>query len=136
MDGRVNGNLNLSRALGDFQYKGNTSLDFDKQLIISKPDVIVKPLQGVDYIVLGCDGLFEVKSNQEIYDMVLSKKNEGLEAAVTSLIVSACIIILFIYLIYLLLKWPVNQLDTKMVQFLCKEHRLPLHLVPTTVTDQ
>lgn len=86
MDGRVNGNLNLSRALGDFQYKGNTSLDFDKQLIISKPDVIVKPLQGVDYIVLGCDGLFEVKSNQEIYDMVLSKKNEGLEAAVTNIL--------------------------------------------------
>ena len=43
-------------------------------------------MQGVDYIVLGCDGLFEVKSNQEIYYMVLSKKNEGLEAAVTNIL--------------------------------------------------
>jgi len=30
-DGRVNGNLNLSRAMGDFEYKGLISVGDDKQ---------------------------------------------------------------------------------------------------------
>ena len=60
----MNGNLNLSRAIGDLEYKTNSSLKAEEQLIISKPDVIKKPLAGVDVIVLGCDGIFEIKTNQ------------------------------------------------------------------------
>ena len=45
--GRVNGNLNLSRAIGDLEYKNNKTLAEDKQLIISKPDIVKKPLKGV-----------------------------------------------------------------------------------------
>lgn len=63
-EGRVNGNLNLSRAIGDLEYKSNTSLKPEEQLITSKPDIIKKPLAGVDYIIAGCDGIFEVKTNQ------------------------------------------------------------------------
>ena len=29
-ENRVNGSLNLSRSLGDFEYKGNTDRDFTK----------------------------------------------------------------------------------------------------------
>ena len=43
-DGRVNGNLNLSRALGDMEYKSQKDRDRDCQLIISKPDITVKEL--------------------------------------------------------------------------------------------
>lgn len=39
-DGRVNGNLNLSRAIGDLEYKTNKNIPEDEQLIISKPDVM------------------------------------------------------------------------------------------------
>lgn len=72
-EGRVNGNLNLSRAIGDLEYKNNASLKPDEQLITCKPDVLKKPLAGVDYLIMGCDGIFEVKTNQEIVDMVLSR---------------------------------------------------------------
>ena len=38
-DGRVNGGLNLSRALGDHQYKQNTELSPEEQMISPMPDV-------------------------------------------------------------------------------------------------
>lgn len=37
--GRVNGNLNLSRALGDLEYKQNTSLPPEEQMITANPDI-------------------------------------------------------------------------------------------------
>lgn len=38
-DGRINGNLNLSRAIGDLEYKKNKDLKVNEQLIIADPDV-------------------------------------------------------------------------------------------------
>jgi protein phosphatase 2C family protein 2/3 len=37
--GRVNGNLNLSRALGDFEFKKNTNLTAEEQMITANPDI-------------------------------------------------------------------------------------------------
>jgi len=42
---RVNGNLNLSRAIGDLKYKGNTELPPKDQIITAQPDVIKISLQ-------------------------------------------------------------------------------------------
>jgi hypothetical protein len=36
----VNGNLNLSRAIGDLKYKGNDSLAPDAQIITAQPDIV------------------------------------------------------------------------------------------------
>jgi serine/threonine protein phosphatase PrpC len=38
---RIEGNLNLSRALGDHQYKANTDLPPEKQMITGFPDISV-----------------------------------------------------------------------------------------------
>lgn len=38
-DGRVNGNLNLSRALGDLEYKKDRTITPEKQIITSLPDI-------------------------------------------------------------------------------------------------
>lgn len=38
--GRVNGNLNLSRALGDLVYKADDSLPPEKQILSGCPDVV------------------------------------------------------------------------------------------------
>lgn len=43
-EGRVNANLNLSRAIGDLEYKKNNDLTQDKQLIIACPDVTQRVL--------------------------------------------------------------------------------------------
>ena len=38
--GRINGNLNLSRALGDLKYKGDRSIGREAQIITAEPDVV------------------------------------------------------------------------------------------------
>ncbi|KAH8044875.1 protein serine/threonine phosphatase [Aureococcus anophagefferens] len=65
--GRVNGNLNLSRSLGDLKYKGNKALGRDRQMITAEPDVAVHTLVARDdeFMVLACDGVWDVLSNQE-----------------------------------------------------------------------
>ena len=58
--GRVNGGLNLTRSFGDFDYKRNKSLSYAEQMITCKPDIReVKRQAGDEFIILGCDGIWE-----------------------------------------------------------------------------
>lgn len=38
-ENRVNGSLNLSRSLGDFEYKSNTAKDYKEQMVTCFPEV-------------------------------------------------------------------------------------------------
>ena len=64
--GRVNGNLNLSRAMGDMEYKNNAKLPPEEQMITAFPDVLRIPNENLDFIIMGCDGIWEVKSNEDM----------------------------------------------------------------------
>lgn len=67
IEGRVNGNLNLSRALGDLEYKKNPALKPAEQLISAMPDVSKRVLKPEDtFLVMGCDGIWEILSMEEI----------------------------------------------------------------------
>ena len=58
---RVNGNLNLSRAIGDLRYKNNMELDRASQIITAEPDVEHVMLEPEDrFLVLACDGVWDV----------------------------------------------------------------------------
>jgi len=49
--------LAVSRSLGDFIYKSNTSLPSDEQTITANPDIFIKEITKDDeFIVLACDG--------------------------------------------------------------------------------
>lgn len=51
------GNLALSRALGDFEFKKNYSLIPEKQIITADPDITVHDITDEDeFLVLACDG--------------------------------------------------------------------------------
>ncbi|EGR27921.1 protein phosphatase 2c, putative [Ichthyophthirius multifiliis] len=72
-NGRVNGNLNLSRALGDMEYKRNLADENNKDpksfLISAFPDVKEFEINtDANLIVLGCDGIWECKTNQQIVE--------------------------------------------------------------------
>ena len=70
-EGRVNGNLNLSRALGDLTYKKNTKLAAKDQVISAFPDVKVFKVDGkTDFVVMGCDGIWESHKNQQVVDSI------------------------------------------------------------------
>lgn len=71
-EGRVDGNLNLSRALGDFAYKKDTNLKATEQKISCEAEIRSKSLTPADrYVVLGCDGIFEKMTNQALVDFLL-----------------------------------------------------------------
>ncbi|GMT17770.1 hypothetical protein PFISCL1PPCAC_28638 [Pristionchus fissidentatus] len=70
-DGRVNGGLNLSRALGDHCYKKNKTLPLREQMISALPDVkILETTDEDDFIVVACDGIWNSLESQQVVDFV------------------------------------------------------------------
>lgn len=68
---RVNGNLNLSRSIGDLEYKKNPNLLPGEQMICSTPEVHnFKREPGDEFVLLACDGVWDVLTNQDAIDFV------------------------------------------------------------------
>lgn len=66
---RVNGNLSVSRAIGDAK---------DKQFVVSQADVATFDLDGTeDYLVVACDGVWDVLSGDEVTQRVSSHLASG-----------------------------------------------------------
>eukprot|EP00742_Colponemidia_sp_Colp-10_P019101 GILJ01022130.1.p1 GENE.GILJ01022130.1~~GILJ01022130.1.p1 ORF type:complete len:595 (-),score=117.89 GILJ01022130.1:203-1792(-) len=65
---RVNGILALSRAIGDFNFKKNKVLPWVEQAVTCIPDVreIDIDLARDDFIVLACDGIWDVRNNEDV----------------------------------------------------------------------
>jgi protein phosphatase 2C family protein 2/3 len=67
----VNGNLALSRAIGDFEFKQNKLLNQQQQIVTAFPDVLARTLTDQDeFIVLACDGIWDCMSNQEVVTFI------------------------------------------------------------------
>lgn len=77
MDGRVNGNLNLSRAIGDLEYK-ESKLSPEKMIITAFPDIKKYTINVKDqFILIGCDGVWEKMNNEGVSEFInerISKK--------------------------------------------------------------
>lgn len=72
-DGRVMGNINLSRSIGDMEYKKNPSLPPEEQMITANPDVLTYQITAKsEYLILACDGIWDILTCQECVDMVYS----------------------------------------------------------------
>lgn len=65
---RINGSLAVSRALGDFEYKNRDDLSDLQQLVSPQPDVTCRERNRAadNYIVVACDGIYDVMANEEI----------------------------------------------------------------------
>lgn len=76
-EGRVNGGLNLSRAIGDHFYKRNLEKTPKEQMITALPDIETMELQENDeFMVLACDGIWNYMTSQEVVDFVKEKMKE------------------------------------------------------------
>ncbi len=73
-NGRVDGELAVSRAFGDFSYKKNDSQSSsDKHLRVSAvPDILVHTRDALrdEYIVLACDGIWDRLTNRDCAKLV------------------------------------------------------------------
>lgn len=74
--GRVNGTLNLARAIGDMEFKQNKFLPVEKQVVTANPDInMVELCEDDDFIVLACDGVWDCMSSQQLVDFVHEQLN-------------------------------------------------------------
>lgn len=92
-EGRVNGNLNLSRAIGDITYKQNKKLTLQEQAITSFPDINTYVINDqTDFVVMGCDGIWEMQNCQEIVNEIYKKlkKNQKLDIVAESMLDLLC----------------------------------------------
>ncbi|KAG1392054.1 hypothetical protein G6F60_012252 [Rhizopus arrhizus] len=65
------GNLALSRAIGDFEFKQNNTLPPEKQAVTCHPDVIEHTITAEDeFFVLACDGIWDCMTNQQVVNYI------------------------------------------------------------------
>ena len=64
---RVDGDLAVSRALGDFQYKDRPDLKPEQQKVSPEPEcrVHVRNLASDQALIIACDGIWDVMSNEQ-----------------------------------------------------------------------
>ncbi|KAG6850745.1 hypothetical protein H0H93_009368 [Arthromyces matolae] len=76
----MKGNLALSRALGDFEFKKNYTLGPERQVITADPDITVRQLTDEDeFFVIACDGIWDCLSSQQVIDFVRREVAQGIE---------------------------------------------------------
>jgi len=73
---RVDGQLALSRAIGDWNYKDNPNLEPKDQKVIPVPDITSFVAKEGDTLLICCDGLFEQMSNEEVGGYVYKQLEE------------------------------------------------------------
>eukprot|EP00922_Rhytidocystis_sp_ex-Travisia-forbesii_P003735 GHVS01005418.1.p1 GENE.GHVS01005418.1~~GHVS01005418.1.p1 ORF type:complete len:1091 (+),score=337.32 GHVS01005418.1:204-3476(+) len=71
VNGRVDGNLNLTRTLGDLMYKSDKTRSVEEQKITAFGDLRCTCLDDQDeFLLVGCDGIWDCLSNQAAVDFV------------------------------------------------------------------
>ena len=80
--------LALSRSLGDFEYKTNTIMKAEDQVVTAFPDIsIEKVTADCDFIICACDGIWDCLSSQEAVNVVVEKlKKKKTQASLSALV--------------------------------------------------
>eukprot|EP01062_Namystynia_karyoxenos_P026076 TRINITY_DN20373_c0_g1_i1.p1 TRINITY_DN20373_c0_g1~~TRINITY_DN20373_c0_g1_i1.p1 ORF type:complete len:332 (+),score=94.51 TRINITY_DN20373_c0_g1_i1:86-1081(+) len=91
-DGRIDGMLNVSRAMGDFDFKKKQKPP-EEQAVTCAADVTAVKLTGdEDFIVQACDGIWGAKSNEEVAALVAERLQAGdPPAAAAEALCAACL---------------------------------------------
>uniref|UniRef100_A0A6A7G5I0 PPM-type phosphatase domain-containing protein n=1 Tax=Hirondellea gigas TaxID=1518452 RepID=A0A6A7G5I0_9CRUS len=74
---RVDGNLAVSRAFGDWSLKCNADLEPDEQKVSCIPDITRAKSRYGDILFLSCDGIYEHLSNAQVVNII--RQNYDLE---------------------------------------------------------
>ena len=88
-EGRVNDNLNLSRAIGDLEFKKNPALKPESQIISAFPDVTITKIdKKYKFLLMGCDGIWEMLPAKEICEKATMRlaKEENVAKVVEDLL--------------------------------------------------
>lgn len=70
-ENRVKGVLNLSRSLGDLEYKQDTTISVENQMITCVPEIKVeKHTNKNEFVVIACDGIWDCLTSPECANIV------------------------------------------------------------------
>ena len=60
--------LGVARAFGDYDYKSNEELSVSRQAVVCTPEIVVRERKDDEdmYLILACDGIWDVMSNDEV----------------------------------------------------------------------
>lgn len=77
---RVNGTLAVARAMGDFSFKREKKMSAEEQQVTCDPEIRKFGMERNDeFLILACDGIWDVMTSQEAVDFVGGKIKEGKE---------------------------------------------------------
>lgn len=75
-DGRVDGIIAISRAIGDWEYK-SPSLDAEKMAVSAYPEVSKHEItKDTQFVICACDGIWDCMTSQVAVDFVGQAKNK------------------------------------------------------------
>lgn len=85
---RIDSVLSVARSIGDAEYKDSFDLDASEQAVTCVPDVLDRQATPGDIVLLACDGLFDVMTNEVVADKVRAARAAGdsLDAIAKSLV--------------------------------------------------
>jgi serine/threonine protein phosphatase PrpC len=88
VDGRVLGRLAVSRALGDFPFK---PIDVPRSHhgVWSTPTVAIGPREAIDFVIAGCDGVWELNSIAHAAQLVRGERG-NIDDAITRVARTSC----------------------------------------------
>ncbi len=71
---RVNGQLAIARAFGDYRFKVRPDLGPHQQSVTALPDVrSVRIDPDLDFLVVATDGVWDSRTNQEVVDFIIER---------------------------------------------------------------
>ncbi|OQV14047.1 putative protein phosphatase 2C T23F11.1 [Hypsibius exemplaris] len=80
-NGRINGNLAVPRALGDFYYKNNMEGPPFDRIVCAWSDITVRTLtDDWEFLIMACDGIWDVMTNSEVVEFVRNRFAQHLDA--------------------------------------------------------
>ena len=75
-DGRVDGIIAISRAIGDWEYK-STNLEAPKMAVSAFPEVRKFEIsKDLDFVICACDGIWDCMTSQAAVDFVYQAKQK------------------------------------------------------------
>lgn len=78
INGRINGRLNLTRAIGDFSFKNNSKLNYYEQAVISLPEINKFEINNnIDFIIMGSDGFWNYVNPDKLCYKIYSLFQKG-----------------------------------------------------------
>ena len=77
---RINGMLNLTRAIGDIRFKKDKNLKRNEQSVLAFPEITrIDDIKNIEFIIMGCDGVWDCVKRQLLCEYIEKeiKENPG-----------------------------------------------------------